>query len=509
MAAVIVEPVAANMGVVAPAAGFLAGLRAECDRVGALLVFDEVITGFRLGPGGAQAKYDVTPDLTTFGKVIGGGLPIGAVGGRREVMETLSPLGPVFHSGTLSGNPLATAAGLAALGELTPDVYIELMARAGRLPRCSATPARPPASRPGSRSSARCSGMVCGDGPAPVDFDDARTHRRGGVRARSSTPCSTRAWPSRPGPTRRCSSGSATTTRCSTPSASGHHTPPSPPPSRSPSAPADRRRAPVPLSAPEGTSSVAPMRQVISWRFETAIGRTLLGLALFVNVAFADRGSIAEVVEPSAPPTPGAPEFVAIVLETNHEGFSMSETGYAQGDLTMSLVGDRTARVFPGTPGVVTCEDLDKPCALLAETLGDTIMWLTLVPMGPNFQFELPAIESLDGGWATLVNGWQVRLRVRDRPQSLRLAGRVVLGVPQARRAGPPGRLQPRQGCHHQRRVLIRHGGFHPPTGGRRSRLPESRVGPSDGVGRWLGGGSQCAPQGAEHIHEAEREGAR
>ena len=133
VAAVFVEPVAANMGVVAPAAGFLAGLRAECDRVGALLVFDEVITGFRLCRGGAQATYDVQPDLTTFGKVIGGGVPIGAVGGRRDVMETLSPLGPVFHAGTLAGNPLATAAGLAALGELTGDVYMELLARARRL----------------------------------------------------------------------------------------------------------------------------------------------------------------------------------------------------------------------------------------------------------------------------------------------------------------------------------------------------------------------------------------
>ena len=121
VAAVIVEPVAANMGVVAPVPGFLDGLRAECDRVGALLIFDEVITGFRLDDGGAQAKYDVTPDLTTFGKVIGGGLPIGAVGGRRDVMEQLSPLGPVFHAGTLAGNPLATAAGLAALGQLGPD----------------------------------------------------------------------------------------------------------------------------------------------------------------------------------------------------------------------------------------------------------------------------------------------------------------------------------------------------------------------------------------------------
>jgi glutamate-1-semialdehyde 2,1-aminomutase len=133
VAAVIVEPVAANAGLIAPAPGFLQGLRAECDRVGALLIFDEVITGFRIASGGAQARYDITPDLTCFGKVIGGGLPIGAVGGRRDVMECLSPTGPVFHAGTLSGNPLATAAGLAALDLLTDDVYIELLARAGRL----------------------------------------------------------------------------------------------------------------------------------------------------------------------------------------------------------------------------------------------------------------------------------------------------------------------------------------------------------------------------------------
>ncbi|MGI9028866.1 MAG: glutamate-1-semialdehyde 2,1-aminomutase [Ilumatobacteraceae bacterium] len=174
VAAVIVEPVAANMGVVAPAAGFLAGLRAACDRAGALLIFDEVITGFRLDDGGAQAKYDVTPDLTTFGKVIGGGLPIGAVGGRRDVMETLSPLGPVFQSGTLSGNPLATAAGLAALGQLGPDVSMELAARARHLAAllheaCAAAgfPARFPVV-------GTLVGMVCGDVPAPVDFDSAR-----------------------------------------------------------------------------------------------------------------------------------------------------------------------------------------------------------------------------------------------------------------------------------------------------------------------------------------------
>ena len=138
------------------------------------MIFDEVITGFRLDHGGAQAKYDVTPDLTTFGKVIGGGLPIGAVGGRREVMETLSPLGPVFHAGTLSGNPLATAAGLAALGQLEPDVYIELMARARHLAavlREACAAAGFPAQFPVVGTLV---GIVCGDVPAPVDFDGAR-----------------------------------------------------------------------------------------------------------------------------------------------------------------------------------------------------------------------------------------------------------------------------------------------------------------------------------------------
>ena len=175
VAAVIVEPVAANMGVVAPTPGFLQGLRAECDRVGALLVFDEVITGFRLGQGGAQALYEVTPDLTTFGKVIGGGLPIGSVGGRREIMETLSPLGPVFHAGTLAGNPLATAAGLAALGELTDDVYVELGRRAQRLSSvlgeaCAAAGIAATFPVVGTLV-----GMYFGSGGAPTNFVEAKT----------------------------------------------------------------------------------------------------------------------------------------------------------------------------------------------------------------------------------------------------------------------------------------------------------------------------------------------
>jgi glutamate-1-semialdehyde 2,1-aminomutase len=132
-AAVIVEPCAANMGLVPPAPGFLEGLRAQCDRVGALLIFDEVITGFRFGLGGAQARYGVTPDLTTFGKVIGGGLPMAALGGRRDVMEMMSPVGPVFQAGTLSGNPLATAAGLATLNECDESLYLMLEGRAQML----------------------------------------------------------------------------------------------------------------------------------------------------------------------------------------------------------------------------------------------------------------------------------------------------------------------------------------------------------------------------------------
>ena len=133
LAAVIVEPVAANMGVVPPEAGFLSGLRDLCDRHRTLLVFDEVITGFRVGRGGAQALYGIKPDLTLLGKIIGGGLPIGALGGGAEIMDLLAPQGPVYQAGTLSGHPLAMAAGVATLHLLDQDVYDRLERLSARL----------------------------------------------------------------------------------------------------------------------------------------------------------------------------------------------------------------------------------------------------------------------------------------------------------------------------------------------------------------------------------------
>ena len=135
VAAVIVEPVGANMGVVLPKEGFLQGLRELCTKNGALLIFDEVITGFRLGFTGAQGRFGVTPDLTTYGKIIGAGMPVGAYGGRKEIMEMVSPAGPVYQAGTLSGNPIAMAAGLTQLRILyeNPDIYQKLEEKGEKL----------------------------------------------------------------------------------------------------------------------------------------------------------------------------------------------------------------------------------------------------------------------------------------------------------------------------------------------------------------------------------------
>jgi glutamate-1-semialdehyde 2,1-aminomutase len=123
VAAIIVEPVVGNSGFIAPEPGFLEGLRALADSSGALLIFDEVMTGFRIAPGGAKARFGVTADLTTLGKVIGGGLPVALYGGRRDIMERVAPSGPVYQAGTLSGNPLAMAAGIATLSALTPALH--------------------------------------------------------------------------------------------------------------------------------------------------------------------------------------------------------------------------------------------------------------------------------------------------------------------------------------------------------------------------------------------------
>ena len=173
VAAVVVEPVAANMGLVGPVDGFLKGLRDECDRVGALLVFDEVITGFRLGVGGATARFGVTPDLWCFGKVIGGGLPVGAFGARREVMSHLAPGGDVYQAGTLSGNPLATAAGAKVLSLLDESAYARLTDSATELAQglqeafdSAGVPAVVP--RVGTLV-----GIFFGDAPAPTDFASA------------------------------------------------------------------------------------------------------------------------------------------------------------------------------------------------------------------------------------------------------------------------------------------------------------------------------------------------
>jgi glutamate-1-semialdehyde 2,1-aminomutase len=134
IAGVIVEPVAGNMNCIPPAPGFLEGLRALCNQYGSVLIFDEVMTGFRVAPGGAQELYKVKPDLTTLGKIIGGGMPVGAFGGQRAIMEKLAPLGPIYQAGTLSGNPVAMAAGLATLELISvPGFHADLAARTRRL----------------------------------------------------------------------------------------------------------------------------------------------------------------------------------------------------------------------------------------------------------------------------------------------------------------------------------------------------------------------------------------
>jgi glutamate-1-semialdehyde 2,1-aminomutase len=170
VACVIVEPVAANMGVVPPAPGFLQGLRDLCDRAGALLIFDEVITGFRLGAGGAQEAFGITPDLTTLGKIVGGGFPLAAFGGRADVMVHLAPAGPVYQAGTLSGNPVAVAAGIAALDLIEREPpYEALQQRAERL--AGALDALAPATTVNRERSLLS--VFFGDAPV-ADYEDAK-----------------------------------------------------------------------------------------------------------------------------------------------------------------------------------------------------------------------------------------------------------------------------------------------------------------------------------------------
>jgi glutamate-1-semialdehyde 2,1-aminomutase len=167
LAAILVEPVAGNMGVVPPEPGYLEALRRLCDASGSLLVFDEVITGFRVARGGAQERFGVTPDLTILGKIVGGGLPLAAFGGRADVMDRLAPGGDVYQAGTLSGNPLATAAGLAVLRRLRdPAVYEELEGRGARLEEGLAPYGR--VQRVGAMAT-----LFMADGPVR-DFEDAR-----------------------------------------------------------------------------------------------------------------------------------------------------------------------------------------------------------------------------------------------------------------------------------------------------------------------------------------------
>jgi len=170
---VLVEPIAANMGLVAPAPGFLEGLRRRCTDAGALLVFDEVITGFRVARGGAQELAGVVPDLSMFGKVVGGGLPLAALAGRADVMDELAPTGPVYQAGTLSGNPLATAAGLAVLSHLDDDAYRALTARATRY----ADGLRDALDRSGVKAQVAQAGTLTGvffAGAPVTDFADAQ-----------------------------------------------------------------------------------------------------------------------------------------------------------------------------------------------------------------------------------------------------------------------------------------------------------------------------------------------
>jgi glutamate-1-semialdehyde 2,1-aminomutase len=215
IAAVITEPAAANMGVVPPDPGFNAGLRRLTAEHGALLIQDEVLTGFRVGPAGwwglEGAVEGWRPDLFAFGKVVGGGMPLAALGGRADVMDLLAPLGPVYQAGTLSGNPLATAAGIATLRLADAAVYARVDAAAARL----AGSVGAALAAAGVPHRVQCSGGTARPRRPSATTRGRRPRSRTGS-ARSSTPCSTPGWRCRPAPSRPGSSPPRTTTRCST-----------------------------------------------------------------------------------------------------------------------------------------------------------------------------------------------------------------------------------------------------------------------------------------------------
>ena len=191
---------------------------------------------------------------------------------------------------------------------------------------------------------------------------------------------------------------------------------------------------------------------MISWRFLATIG-ALVGLTALIYLAFGNNRSVAEVIEQEGPADRRI-DLVSLELGTTRQDFAL-QGGVTSGTMTMQVLPAGFTEpvpvtVFPGTPGEITCADLDRPCALLAQTLGDTIVWFALVPMGPNFRFDLPAIEELDGGYANLVNGWQVPYCRRDRPPlrgPARRVGGVVQRVPRAAGRGVPLPLRPRPGA--------------------------------------------------------------
>jgi glutamate-1-semialdehyde 2,1-aminomutase len=215
IAAVIIEPVVGNMGCVPPQAGYLQAVRDAATRHGALLIFDEVMTGFRLARGGAQELYGVRPDITTLGKIIGGGLPVGAYGASRDLMRQIAPAGPVYQAGTLSGNPLAMTAGLATLRRLRDKSSTNDSNKAGRASRAaSRRPRVRRASRPSPTASGRCGRVSSPRNPSPTGRPPRAPPAT--LTANFSTPCSRAAFTSRRRSSRPPSSVWRTRTRCST-----------------------------------------------------------------------------------------------------------------------------------------------------------------------------------------------------------------------------------------------------------------------------------------------------